>query len=167
MDKEIIAAISKMQEKLEVKMKEIAELKKAINVMRGTIGEEPIYDEVEEKVRDGSESLRPDQYFGQPLARAMKDIIKSKNQAMSAQEILEQLEKGGFEFPTNWKKKEYLRFVAISLGKNRNDFVQVNTSEGTMYGLWEFYPGKKREREKKKNEVENNGVDDNITENIN
>lgn len=158
MEQELNAAILKLQEQLEERMKEVLKIKKAINVMRATIGQEPLYEEAEEKIQTQNKTLRRDQYYGMPLAKAVKEIIRVKGEAMPAQDILDQLQLGGFDFPDNWKKGgQFLRYLAISLGKNRIDFVPIDTSEGTIYGVWEFYPGKKREREKKKaekNEVE-------------
>ena len=87
-----------------------------------------------------------------PLTTAVREVLKLYGRAVSPQDIIEQLEKGGFDFPSNWKdRKDYPRLLAISIGKNRRDFVPVPTGDGTIYGLWEFYPEKKREKERKKN----------------
>lgn len=165
MELELNAAIKKLQEQLEDKMMEVMKIKKAINVMRSAIGEEPLYDEVEEKTQTTNKALRRDQYFGMPLAKAVKEVIRAKGEAMSPQDILDQLQLGGFDFPESWKKKgQYLRYLAISIGKNRYDFVPVEVKDGTIWGIWEFYPGKKKEREKKKAEKEDN---ENTDEEIN
>ena len=171
MQAEINAAIEKMQLKLNQILCEALELKKAINVMRRTIGQDPLYEEVAEDIKTGNTVLRRDQYFGMTLTTAVREVIRSFGSAVSPQDIIEQLEKGGFDFPSNWKdKKDYPRLLAISIGKNRRDFVPVPTADGTIYGIWEFYPEKKREKEKKKNnnssseEVE---VDESTEENFN
>lgn len=166
MKAEINAAIEKMQQRLNEVLGEALELKKAINVMRRTIGQEPLYEEATEEIKTGNAVLRPDQYFGMPLATAVKEVLKLFGRAVSPQEIVEQLEKGGFDFPSNWKdRKDYPRLMAISIGKNRRDFVPVPTGDGTIYGLWEFYPEKKRERGRKKNNnTQTEDVEDNQDE---
>lgn len=174
MQTEINAAIEKMRQRLNEVLSEALELKKAINVMRKTIGEEPLYEEVLEKAKTGTGVLRPDQYFGMALTTAVREVLKVFGRAVSPQDIVEQLEKGGFDFPSNWKdKKDYPRLLAISVGKNRRDFVPVPTNEGTIYGLWDFYPEKKREKERKKNnnsqtdepdDIQDDSADDEMTE---
>jgi hypothetical protein len=174
MKNEINAAIEKMQQKLNEILSEALELKKAINVMRKTIGQEPLYEEVVEQAKTGSGVLRADQYFGMALTTAVREVLRVFNRAVSPQDIVEQLQKGGFDFPNNWKdKKDYPRLLAIAIGKNRRDFVPVPTSEGTIYGLLDFYPEKKREKERKKNtiaqteepeEMQDGNVDDNAAD---
>lgn len=151
MKDEITKAIDKMQGRLQEVLTEASDLKKAINVMRKTIGLEALYQEEIEEVKTQSFSLRPDEYYGMPLATAVKNILRAKKQATSAQEILDQLETGGFDFDTaGWKKNLRLKNLAISLSKNRADFVPVPVNNENYYGLWEFYPEKKKDKNKKK-----------------
>ena len=73
-----------------------------------------------------------------------------KGRAATAEEIYTTLKQGGYEFTGD--DKYQLRGVSISLGKSRNDFVYVKSSNA--FGLWEFYPEKMKERERQKQSKE-------------
>jgi hypothetical protein len=136
------------------------EIKKMINNLSAMLGESLPFSNVETTVGFGNQSIKPDQFFGKGLSTAVKEYLKMKNQACTAQEIFDALRAGGFEFSKDWGEKFQLRNLTISLSKNRNDFVFVKSSNA--YGLWEFYPDKKRERQKIKGQ---NGSDVPIDEN--
>lgn len=145
MSAEYKETIKKLYEELDTISKHAAELKKTINMLSKLSGETPPFTEVDpELINQGITNLRADQFFGKPLATAIKEYLRMKGYAATAEEIFEALKKGGFEF--SWKPTFQLKNLAISLSKNRNDFVYVKSNNS--YGLWEFYPDKKREREK-------------------
>ena len=125
------------------------ELKKMINSVSAMLGKPLPFPNIESTSPLTVRSIRPDQFFGKALATAAKEYLKIRNQSCTAQEIFDGLKAGGFEFPKDWGEKFQLRNLTISLSKNRNDFVYVKSSN--TYGLWEFYPEKKRERLKSTN----------------
>jgi len=134
--------LAKMEDK-------VKELKKAINNFSAMSGKTPPFSDTEVTTSYGAVSLRPDQFFGKGLSTAVKEFLRMKNRACTAEEILEALKEGGYEFPPEWKEKFMLKNLSISLGKNRYDFVPVPNPKGDgAYGLWEFYPEKKKERTK-------------------
>ena len=156
MAQEFIKTIEPMVEEVNSLLRKASEIKTIINQYCAINGEPPIYTDVEFTAVGNSTSILPDQFFGKGLSTAVKEYLKGKGRAATAQEIYDVLKKGGFEFPESWKEKEQLKNLAISLSKNRYDFVLVPGLEGNAYGLWEFYPEKKRMKEKKKNINETN-----------
>lgn len=141
MKHEILTAIEKMQEKLEDILREAEDIKKAINVMRKTINMEPLYDESGTGNTEAV-SVRPDEYYGLHLYTAVRKIIRKNGQAMSPAAILKELRNGGFNFIDKWKQEDKtLRFLSISLAKNKDRFVPVKSPQGMLYGIKDFYPG--------------------------
>ncbi len=155
--------VKALTKELEEILRRAAEIKKFINDTYVYRGASPLYTDVDYVPAGGTLNLAHDQYFGKGLATAGKEFLQAKGRAAPSDEIFEAFNKGGFEWPTNWKERDRLKNLAISLSKNRYDFVIVRTSKGQAYGLYEFYPEKMKERERKKqgksNETEsaNNG----------
>lgn len=138
-------AIAKLYKDLEKASARVTDIKKAINMLSVLSNESEPFKDISAPSITGKMNFRSDQFFGKPFATAAKEYLKVKGQAVTAEEIMRGLERGGFEF--QWKSKLRLRNTAISLGKNSDKFVYVKTSNA--YGLWEFYPDKKKEKEKK------------------
>jgi len=124
------------------------EIKKMINNLSTMLDKQPPFKNIEASMALGNQSIRPDQFFGKGLSTAVKEYLKMRDQACTAQEIYDSLRAGGFEFPKDWTDKYQMRNLTISLSKNSSDFVYVKSSNS--YGLWEFYPEKQRERKKQK-----------------
>lgn len=167
MEENFSRTIEPLQEQLKELLKKEGELKKIINQICVFYKEQPLYTDEDYPVLDGEMVFRPDQFFGKGFATAVKELIKMKKRAISAQEILDGLSGGGYDFPEKWKENR-LKNLAITLSKNSKDFVQVEKNSGNLYGLWEFYPEKVRERDKKRNNSSDkkNGIneeDDGIT----
>lgn len=160
MSDQIRSAIDSLYSEMEILNKRMAEIKKSINNLSVINGEEPPFKDLEFTTVVGTNSIRPDQYFGKGLATAVKEYLKARGRAATVQEIYDALRSGGFEFTGTKGEKIQMRNLAISLSKNSTDFVYVKSSNA--YGLWEFYPEKKREREKKKiaNGENSNNSDD-------
>ena len=78
-----------------------------------------------------------------------------RGRACTAKEIFDALKTGGFDFPKGKAENIQFRNVTISLSKNTNDFVYVKSSNA--YGLWEFYPEKKKEKTRLKKDESNDG----------
>jgi len=146
MSNDLNRAIEGLESELATAEKRVSELKKTINNVCAMMGEPPKYSDADFISSFGAASIRPDQFFGKALTTAIREFLRMRGRAATAQEILEGLKTGGFEFPSEWGAKYLLRNLTISMSKNRNDFVYVKSSKA--YGLWEFYPEKKRERQK-------------------
>lgn len=150
--------IASLNEELNKAMKAVIEIKKMINNAHTLKGEAPPYTDVDFNPITGTINIMHDQFFGKGLSTAVKEFLAMKGRAAKAEEIFEALNKGGFEWPNAWKENLRLKNLAISLGKNRYDFLLVRTSEGNAYGLWDFYPEKKREKEKQQAQKNDNGA---------
>jgi len=144
MSADLKKAVEALTAELQTILQKAANLKRTINELSTLIGETPPYSDVDSGMITGILHIQPDQFFGKALTTAMKEYLKMKGRAATAEEIYAALRDGGFEFTGD--EKFQLRGVAVSLGKNRRDFVFVKSSNS--YGLWEFYPEKAREREK-------------------
>lgn len=146
MNKQILmAAVEEMQKEINALQFAINKKKQAINAMYDSMGEQPPYEiEGESPI---SLTIRPDQFYGKGFATAASAYLKIKKQACTAQEIMDGLLKGGFDFP--WKDDDLLRNVAISLAKNTQVFHKL--PNGT-FGLLEWYPDLKKKKSAKQDD---------------
>lgn len=111
-------AISELQEKLQIKLNEAADIKKTINNICSQIGKPQIYADVAaENAVQGQLRIRPDQFVGKPLATAIKEYLKIKGKAATSDEIFRALKGGGLEF-SGGKESIKMRNLRISLYKN-------------------------------------------------
>jgi len=148
------AAIAELEEHLSEQQTEVADTKKMINALRKRMNLEPLYTDVSV---EGTGSIRPDQYYGKPLATAASDFLERRKRACSADEILKGLLEGGFDFDAiEWKEKDRLRLLSSSLAKNNTKFHRLPQGQ---FGLLDWYdlPAIKRPtKERKQNgSVEN------------
>lgn len=164
MSVELEKAVDSLYNELEKLNSRINEIKKNINSLSALMGKEQPFQESELSSINSANNIRPDQFFGKALATSVKEYLKMRGQAVPAKEIYEALKSGGFEFTGNKNEAIQSRNLAISLGKNTNDFVYVKNSNA--YGLWEFYPEKKKAKEKKKNNTDINDTTEEPTEEI-
>lgn len=147
---ELEKAIESLYGELENINKRAIEIKKNVNSLSALMQKTQPFTDAEMATGSSGVSVYPDQFFGKGLATAVKEYLKMRGRASTPQEILDALVAGGFEFVGGSDEKYRLRNLSISLSKNRNDFCYVKTSNA--YGLWEFYPDKKRERTKNQKE---------------
>jgi hypothetical protein len=90
-------------------------------------------------------AVRADQFYGRPLATVAREVLEARNQAMAAQEILEVLERGGYDFAAQgWKEKDRLRSFTITLSKNVNAFHRLPNG---FFGLPKWYPEAVKQRQ--------------------
>jgi len=137
MKEKLSAAIEVLEAQLQEQLERVAETKKMINALLQRIGEEPRFGDVAaEQIVAGT--TRRDAYYGKPLATAVQEYLKRRNQACTAEEILRGLQDGGFDFrPLGWRDDDRLRSLAISLAKNSVTFHRL--PNGT-FGLLSWYP---------------------------
>ncbi|MFZ0912546.1 MAG: hypothetical protein WBQ76_05375 [Candidatus Korobacteraceae bacterium] len=147
------AAIEELQAHLDQQLQDVAETKKMINALRKRNGEESLYADV---AVESVGAMRPDQYYGKPLATAAAEYLERRKQACPAEEIMRGLEQGGFDFEaTGWKEKDRHRLLAVSLAKNN---VKFHKLPNNTFGLLAWYDqavlAKKNKDEKKQNGTE-------------
>src|SRR6266404_2749194 len=110
MSAELDRAIEALLEELDGLKRKEAELKESINRLSVMNGGDPKFHDVkyEGSVYAGSNlKIRPDQFFGMGVATAAKEYLKMRGGAATAQEILDALKRGGFEFPEDWQEKHW------------------------------------------------------------
>ena len=135
MDERISGAIEVLVEQLAEQEKRVAETKRTINGLLQSVGESPAFDDVESST--SSLKVRRDEFYGKPFATAAQLYLQRRKQACTSDEIMKGLEQGGFDFRlTEWKEKDRLRSLAISLAKNNKVFHKL--PNGT-FGLTDWY----------------------------
>ena len=134
MSDRLAAAVEELQAHLESQLQEVSDTKKMINALRKRMGLDPLYGDVSvEQVG----AIRPDQYYGKPLASAAGEYLDRRKQACPAEEIMRGLEQGGFDFEsTGWKEKDRFRMLAMSLAKNNSKFHKLPNN---TFGLLSWY----------------------------
>jgi len=133
----IKAALGELRDRLAVKEQELADLKKAINVLLTTIGEGPEFAEFprDDEPKRGTQ-VRSDQFFRKSITAAAFEYLKAKGSAAPVEELIDVLKRGGCDLGAS-----PLRNVKISLSKNSKVFAETG---GNTFGLWEFYGGTPR-----------------------
>jgi hypothetical protein len=134
-DDKLSGAVEVLVSQLNDQMKQVADTKSTINALLRSMGKEPMFLDV--SVEQAS-AIRPDLFYGKPLATAVQEYLKRRNQACGADEILRGLDQGGFDFRSvSWKESDRLRSLSISLAKNSVTFHRL--PNGT-FGLLSWYP---------------------------
>jgi hypothetical protein len=155
MSERLSAAIEELEEHLAEQLNEATETKKMINSLCKRMGQEPRYEDV---AVETTGSIRPDQYYGKPLASAASDYLERRKRSLSAEEILKALEDGGFDFDAQgWKEKDRLRLLASSLAKNTAKFHRLPNGS---YGLLAWYDQAVLKRAEKEDRKQNGSVEE-------
>ncbi|HXL74083.1 MAG TPA: hypothetical protein VN963_10725 [bacterium] len=144
MDESTQKTIDKIQDQILNLENQITTKKKLVNQLCEVDGDAPLYPDTESASGVMSSTIRPDHFFGRPLATVVKEILearKSRNQgAISLNDLFEILKSGGFQFDTR-DEVGAKRGVAITIGKNPA-FLKVPNNG--YIGLAEWYPNVKR-----------------------
>lgn len=157
MSETLKTAIEEMTRTLEQRLREVADLKRAINILARQAGENAPYDEAEpEGARPSRNDVRPDRFYGKPPTTAAREFLEERQKPASAEEVLRALQEGAFDFTAQgWvNEKLRLRYLAISLSKNTAIFTKLPNG---LFGLAKWYPGAKRPKAKGEEEPENGG----------
>lgn len=153
--------IAELLAKLETQERDVLKTKKTINNLLEHIGQPPMFEEVEEKSR-ANLTVRPDQFYGRPLATVAREVLEARAHAMAAQEIIDILERGGYDFAAQgWKEKDRLRSFTITLSKNVNAFHRLPNG---FFGLAKWYPEAIKVRQSARASVGTTAPEDNTTE---
>ncbi|CAN5734699.1 hypothetical protein BH18ACI4_BH18ACI4_28620 [soil metagenome] len=142
----IYAQIGGLEEQIEKKQE-------AINMLYEMEGEPVAFPNIGAARASAAVAFRGDQFFGKPLATAVKEILEQrwgrKLGAMSLNELFDVMKAGGFDFG-NSDDKIARRNLSIALSKNPH-FMRVPANN--HIGLTEWYPNVKRKKETKDEEV--------------
>ena len=139
-------AMDEMQGRLQDRLREVAELKAAINAIAKQAGMDAPYADAEpEHVRRvADKKLRPDQFYGKSPIVAAREFLEARGQPAAVEEILAGLETGGFDFKAQgWPEKTRLRNLSISHSKNSTIFERLPSGP---VGLAKWYPAGKPKR---------------------
>jgi hypothetical protein len=122
---------------------QIREKKTTVNTLCGVAGRPYMY-QIDAPEEATPTRIRPDQFYGQPLATAVRVILEMRKDLGAAQvgEIYEALKKGGYQFQT--KNEEVARqSLRNSLAKNTVTFHKLPNGR---FGLLSWYPNAKPAR---------------------
>ncbi len=150
MDDALVQAVALLEGQLKKQERAAAETKRAVNAIFLAAGEPPRYSESDfEESRGGpSLSIRSDQFYGQPLAASIREILEMrralKQGPVTVNELYEALLRGGFKFETK-NEDNAKRGLRISLTKNTVTFHKLPDGK---FGLLEWYPKAKAAKPK-------------------
>jgi hypothetical protein len=149
MSEHVKQTIADLQDELRQQEQSVIETKRLINTLCKRAGMDPIYGDAELAISSGpSLSIRGDQFYGQPLATCIREILemrKALNQGpATVNEIYDALATGGFKFETK-NEDNAKRGLRISLTKNTSIFHKLPTGK---FGLLEWYPNAKAAKPK-------------------
>jgi hypothetical protein len=127
-------AIDKLQEK-------IKSHKQTINHLCGEMNEAPLYPDADEELASNSTATRSDEFYGKPLATAVRTILERRKRAnlgaATVPEIYKVMKEGGFHFEAK-NEANAQRSLHIAMAKNTSTFHRLPKTN--KYGLREWYP---------------------------
>jgi hypothetical protein len=149
MSEHILQAIQELEARLRDQERDVKETKSAINSLCKVIGRQPPHDLDEPERIPVIGSIRPDQFYGQPLSTIVRDILLMRKAAnlgaASVAEIYRSMRDGGYAFETT-DDANAQRGLRISLTKNSQTFHKLPNGR---YGLREWYPSAKEPKAKR------------------
>jgi len=151
MNDKLISAVEVLLTQLQEQIQEVSETKKTINALRRRMGQEPLFADVAAE-QIGSASIRSDQFYGKSVLIAAREFLEMRRRACSAEDIIEGLKQGGFDFKAlTWKEGDRLRSFSMTLAKNSKMFHRL--PNGT-FGLPAWYPEVMNKRAEEKERPE-------------
>jgi hypothetical protein len=140
------STIADLQIKLREQEQAVSKTKSLINQLAEMAGMTALYKLDEESSAMPDLSIRSDQFYGQPQATAVRDILKlrkSQNRGpATVNEIYAALMEGGFAFETK-NDENAKRGLRISISKNTALFHKLPNGK---IGLLEWYPNAKKSK---------------------
>ena len=140
--------IAELQKKLREQEQEIGKTKDMINRLCEFAGKPRMYADIESGVSAIPTVIRSDMFYGQPLARAVRQILDMRQAAgsgpASVKELYETLKVGGYSFETK-NDLNAMRGLRVSLTKNVALFHKLPNG---LFGLLAWYPKVKAPRNK-------------------
>lgn len=137
--------IAELQEDIRKLEAEVMENKRMVNKLAVKAGMALIYAESDISASNGVPlSIQADQFYGQPLASAMRTILEMrralKQGPAAVNDIYAALNQGGYKFDTK-NEENSKRGLRISLMKNTDVFHKLPNG---LFGLTEWYPKVKK-----------------------
>lgn len=139
--------LAELQAEIRAQESATAENKRFANKLCVRMGMAPLYTVIENQETSAPLSIQADQFYGQPLAGAIRTILEMrralKQGPASLNDIFDALIKGGYKFETK-NEDNSKRGLRQSLTKNVALFHKLPNG---MFGLTEWYPKVKRRGE--------------------
>jgi len=149
MTEHIDKTIADLQQKLREQEEEAIKTKQLINLLCEHAGRQAIYAGSELDSNSNNVSISCDEFYGQPLAAAMRSILEKRkltgNGPASPRELYDSLLEGGYLFDTDIVENR-LTGVRVSLRKSSRVFHRL--PDGKRYGLLDWYPKAKKQSNK-------------------
>jgi hypothetical protein len=140
-------AINRLVDEINKDEAALQEKKRMVNTLCSYASRAPMYLDAE-KLAKTVGAILPDQFYGKPLATATREYLEMRRAsnlgAANIKEIFENLQAGGFKFETK-NEANAMRGLRQSLTKNSVTFHKL--PNGT-YGLLEWYPNAKPQKDK-------------------
>lgn len=131
--------IADLQSHIRELEQEAADAKRVVNRLRSRAGQPPVYPDIANQDTGSIALLRPDQFYGNTMASAIREYLKMRRSAnlgaATLAEIFAAICKGGLKFDTE-NEENRKRNMRISLTKNTSIFHKL--PNGT-FGLSEWY----------------------------
>jgi hypothetical protein len=150
MSTELQGAINVLVGRIEQKARELTEMKRMVNSLCREIGQAELYSDADLVDRGSAArpNLDPDQYYGKPPTIAAREYLERRGKAVPLDEILDALERGGFDFNAQgWSETQRLRHLGSSLGKNS---VMFHRLPNDTWGLVKWYPNVAKDKKRTK-----------------
>jgi hypothetical protein len=143
-DDRFIGAIEAVKEQVDTLLREVAEKKKAANLLAQMAGLEPLYADIEAPLGASGSTIKPDQFVNykgpSAAARAYLTMRGKQIGAATVDTIYDALSRGGFTF--NGGESQAKNGLVIAMGKDH----KLRRLSNGYYGLTEWYPEAKRVR---------------------
>jgi hypothetical protein len=141
-DHEFNQVVGRLLKTIEEYEATLAQKKRLVNELCTEYGRPPRFADVEGNRARSLASLKRDQFYGKPLATAIREFLEMRGPsdrggmgAASVNEIFAALSEGGFKFEVK-NEANAKRGLRIALSKNTVTFHRI----GESYGLLEWYP---------------------------
>lgn len=149
MSDHILKTVEELEKKLKEQISAVATTKRLINQLCEMAGVPARYNDADIEAKSGpSLSIRSDQFYGQPQATCVREILemrKALNQGpATVNEIYAALVEGGFAFDTK-NDENAKRGLRISITKNTALFHKLPNGK---IGLLDWYPNAKNKSKK-------------------
>lgn len=155
--------IAELQKKLQEQEQEVIKTKDMINRLCEYARKPPLYTDADLKPTSAITNIRSDQFYGQPLARAVREALEMRHNTnvgpASVKEIYEILKQGGYLFETK-NEQNAMRGLRISLAKNTALFHKLPNGR---FGLVAWYPKIQAARSKEPPEEDEEEVEQSAT----
>lgn len=156
--------IQGLEDDLRIAMENVRETKIMINRLCTKAGLAERYPDAQDAAQSIGEPIKPDQYYGKPLATAVREYLEwrraRKQGPATVSEIHEALAKGGYPFETK-DSLNAKRGLRVSLTKNAVVFHKLPNGS---WGLLDWYPEARLRRSSRREQSNGAGGSDQGTE---